>query len=68
MRPSAAAAEQARRNVAVIEQACELALQGGKHGVLVVARPGGAVSASVHPSVPYGTIHHYPHGRDEGVS
>lgn len=41
----------------IIEAACERALAGGRHGVLVIRMGMILVSASVDPSVPYGTIH-----------
>lgn len=43
----------------MIETACEKALQGGKHGVLVLrsGQGGPVVSAEVDESVPYGMIH-----------
>lgn len=43
----------------MIEAACERALQGGKHGVLVLrsGAAGPVVSAEVDESVPYGQIH-----------
>lgn len=51
--------EQARRNHEVIEQACEAALQGGRYGVRWWPNGDGTVTAQVHPSVPYGTIHEH---------
>lgn len=50
-------AEQMRRNAAVIEQACEAALQKGECGVFVERLPDGSVRATVHPFVPYGWIY-----------
>jgi hypothetical protein len=46
----------------IIEAACERALQGGEHGVLILrAGHGGTiVSAEPDPSVPYGMIHDRP--------
>lgn len=41
----------------IIEEACERALTGGEHGVLVIRMGTVLVSASVDPAVPYGTIH-----------
>lgn len=47
---------------AMIEEACEKALQGGEHGVLVIrsGNAGPVVSAAPDPSVPYGHIHERP--------
>ena len=44
---------------AIIETACEAALQGGQHGVLVVRRADTLrlVFAQPDPKVPYGRIH-----------
>ena len=49
----------AKRN-AVVEEACERAIQGGKYGVLVEETFEGltyTITATVHPAVPYGVIH-----------
>ncbi len=49
-----------KRRSAVIEEACEKAIQGGRFGVLVEterAWGGYRVTAKVDPSVPYGEIH-----------
>ena len=49
----------ARRQAAAIEEACELALQGGEFGVLVRTHlddNGWHLIAEVSPLVPYGTI------------
>lgn len=53
------AREQMRRNSAVIEQACEAALQTGVCGVMVTRHDNGTVAAEVSADVPYGTIHEY---------
>lgn len=48
-----------KQRAAVIEEACERALQGGEHGVLVeteVGLEGWSVTAIVHPGVPYGQV------------
>lgn len=52
------AAEQvARQFMKDKERMCEAALQGGKHGVLIVMRGDGAWTMSVSPEVPYGMIY-----------
>lgn len=48
----------AQRDQGLIEHACERALTGGQHGVLVVRDPLGRVlKADPDPQVPYGAIH-----------
>ncbi|HKN57145.1 MAG TPA: hypothetical protein VJX66_31965 [Amycolatopsis sp.] len=43
-----------------IQRACESALQGGIHGVLIARRNDGTlVSAEVNPFVPYGQIYEF---------
>lgn len=42
---------------AALERACEEALQGGQHGVLVVRDRFGGMKVAVDPSVPYGHIY-----------
>jgi hypothetical protein len=42
---------------AAIEQACEQALQGGEHGVLVLT-DGDSIFIGAHRLVPYGEIHY----------
>lgn len=49
-------AERLRRHHAVVEEACEAALSGGLHGVMV-EWDGERTRAWVDPDVPYGTIH-----------
>lgn len=44
------------RRRAVINLACEAALQNGEHGVLVVDFADGRTFAGVHDTVPYGVI------------
>lgn len=51
--------EQARRNHAAIEQACEAALQGGRAGVCVTRNGNGTVTVEVCLDVPFGTIHEH---------
>lgn len=46
----------ARRRAAAIETACEAAVQGGEHGVLVIDHPD-RVEVSVHVAVPYGMMY-----------
>lgn len=46
-------------DAAVVEQACEEALQGGECGVLVVYRDGRVVTARPDASVPYGWRHEH---------
>jgi hypothetical protein len=45
------------RQAALVETACEAALQTGDHGVLVIKSWGGVVKADPHPLVPYGEIY-----------
>lgn len=42
--------------LAALEAACEEAVQGGEHGVLVLYRSDGWYSVGVDPRVPYGYI------------
>lgn len=51
------AREEARRHGVSVEEACDAALRGGEHGVLVVRALSGVKSAVVDPSVPFGWIH-----------
>lgn len=51
--------EAMRRNRAVIETACEQALQSGVCGVRVDHHLDGSVTAQVDPTVPYGEIHEH---------
>jgi len=46
-----------RADAAIVEAACEDALQGGKHGVYVLRRLGRVVQAEVSDIVPYGEIY-----------
>ena len=46
-------------DIAVVEQTCEAAIQGGEHGVLVGYKQGRLALCEVHPSVPYGMVHEY---------
>lgn len=48
--------ERLRRHHDVIEQACEAALQGGQHGVMVEWNAE-QTTAWVDPDVPYGEVH-----------
>lgn len=41
-----------------IEQACEAALQGGRHGVLVRETSEKLIDVRVDPTVPYGEIYY----------
>ena len=53
----------ARIRAAILEEACERALQGGEHGVSIrttFTPTGYAIHAEVDPDVPYGTIHEHP--------
>lgn len=52
-----AIADLTRRVAAVIEQACEASLTTN-HGVLVTHYLNG-VTATPHPDVPYGEVHHH---------
>lgn len=45
-----------RRYNEALEQVCELALEGGEHGVLVIWE-GSTFTISVNSDVPYGQIH-----------
>lgn len=45
-----------RRHMAVVESACEAALQGGHHGVMVEWNSE-VTRAWVSPDVPYGQVH-----------
>ena len=45
---------------ALIERACEQALQHGVYGVLVLTGPDGRNIASEHPHVPYGNLYEAP--------
>lgn len=49
-----------QRDGALIEQACEQALQGGQYGVLAMHFDDTTLVAAPHPSVPYGEIFHAP--------
>lgn len=53
-------AQESARLQEVVEEACEQALQGGEHGVLVLVRRGIPFSAAPDASVPYGHIHYRP--------
>lgn len=48
-----------KARAALVEQACEEALQGGVCGVLVYRDENGDERIGPHPKVPYGMIHEY---------
>lgn len=52
--------EGAQRVAGVMEEACERAIQGGKHGVLVLRRDDGTMHVGVSELVPYGRIADMP--------
>lgn len=47
-----------------VETACEMAIQGGKHGVMVDLEKG---AAWVDPRVPYGQLWHFPNGGSDNA-
>ena len=57
-----------RKRLALVEEACEKALQGGACGVLTYVDSEGVEHIGPHPSVPYGMIHNYPHGLPKDFS